>query len=435
MVYSPESGDIDLFPLLFVCVGRKKPSGKASKVRDDNAKELFEIGEWARDEVTFDRVGKSVLMYSFIKDGLSRGERVDDKVSCISSGCTFRVTLHDFLFEDKDKKSGGEGSRNVFPSDIDVIPPFSVVEIAVHPGNSGSFDDGWGLNVARVRPCAFTLYSMMTPLGLSLLHPTHAKSTSAAEATVEVSPGLRRVVEPRNTGFFGQATQGSYIVKYSEDVYRLVGPKQDPADPLSRHDDALSGGVFAVDINKADLMRFTNAVEEEEEDSLLYAQFVVDLAASAGALNLYVVHNEYLLRKDPNRSPFAGVPLLDTAKLLACVTPAELSGGVSRFPLQFHIANMEEPFLKVDPACVDNNSGGDAVQDLPCADMVLASENARVRSAYPLSLGDRAEEDIMCLLFVPKSRSSGGGGGGRGGLDRLDYRLLKKQRTTPAGAE
>jgi hypothetical protein len=41
----------------------------------------------------------------------------------------------------------------------------------------------------------------------------------------------------------------------------------------------------------------------------------------------------------------------------------------------------------------------------------------------------------MCLLFVPKSRSSAGGGGGRGGLDRLDYRLLKKQRTTPAGAE
>ncbi len=393
------------------------------------------MGEWARDEVTFDRVGKSVLMYSFLKDGLSRGERVDDKISCISAGNTFKMLLHDFLFEDKDKKSGGgdAGSRNVFPTDIDVIPAFSVVEIAINPANSGSFDEGWGINVSRVRPCAFSLYSMMTPLGLSLLHPTHAKSTSAAEAAVEVSPGLRRVVEPRNTGFFAQATRGSYIVKYSEDIYRLVGPKQDPADPLSRHEDAMPGGVFAVDIQKADLLRYTNAVEEEEEDSLVYAQCVIDLAASEDALSLYVVHNEYLLRKDPNRSPFCGVPLLDTAKLLASVAASEI-GEVARFPFPLPVANMDEPFLKVDPACVDNNSGGDPVPDLPCPDMVLASENARVRCAYPLSLGDRAEEDIMCLLFVPKSRSSSGAAGGRGGLDRLDYRLLKKQRTGAGGA-
>lgn len=409
-------------------------------VRDDNAKELFEVGEWVRDEVTMDRVAKSILMYSFLKEsGGSRGERVDDKISCVAAGCTFKVMLNDFMFEDK--KSVGEGSRNVFPPDLDVIPAFSVVEVAVNPSNSGGFEEGYGMNVARIRACGFSLYSMLTPLGLDLLPQTHAHSMTAGEAMIEVSPGLRRVVETRNTGFFGKVVQGSYVVRFSDDVYRLVGPKLDSTDPMSRHIDVMEGGVFAVDMTKADLMRFTNAVEEEEEDNLIYAQCVVDLAASAGALSMYVVHNEYLLRKDPNRSPFSGVPLVDTAKLLACVTSdlGKLDAAgvpVARFPLPFQMAVMDTPFLGVDLACVDNNSSGEPAPDLPCPDMVLSSENARVRSAYPLSLGDRTEDDIMRLLFVPKCRSMGatgaaGGGGGRGGLERMDYHLAKKQRTTP----
>ncbi len=413
-----------------MCRHRKKPTGKSAKTaapRDDNSKELFEIGEWARDDVTMDRVGKSILMYSFLKEGNgSRGERVDDKVSCVSSGNTIKLVLHDFMFEEK--KAGGEGSRNVFPADIDVIPAFSVVEVAINPANSGGFEEGFGVNITRIRPCGFTLYSMATPLGLELLPKTYAASVADAQAVVEVSPGLRRVVETRSTSFYGSAAQGSYVVKYSEDIYRLVGPKENPSDPLSRHIDVMDGGVFAVDIAKEDLLRFTNAVEAEEADSLVYAQCILDIAASAGALSLYIVHNEYLLRKDPNRSPFRGVPVLDTVKLLACVT-GDIKEGVKRFRFPFEVANMDEPFLGVETACVDNNSSGEEVPDLPCGDLVLASENARVRNAYPLTIGDSGEEDIMSFLFVPKGSSAGGtGAGGRGGLERTDYRLLKKQR-------
>jgi hypothetical protein len=77
------------------------PKNKVSTAkgpRDDTGKELFEMGEWARNDVTMERVGKSVRVYSYAKDGQSsRGERADDKTSIIASGQTIRVILHDFM--------------------------------------------------------------------------------------------------------------------------------------------------------------------------------------------------------------------------------------------------------------------------------------------------------------------------------------------------
>ncbi len=114
---------------------------------------------------------------------------------------------------------------------------------------------------------------------------------------------------------------------------------------------------------------------------------------------------------------------------------------MSRFLLPFDVVNMENPFLCVDCATIDNNSGGEeGVPALPCPDMVLASENAPVRYAYPLSLGDATDAEIMRILFVPKTHSSlassasSAGGGSGGSLARLDYRLLKRARLAGAGA-
>jgi hypothetical protein len=77
---------------------RKKPTGKNAKtVKDDTTKELFENSEFARNDVTMERVGRSVLMYSFLKDGQAKGERVDASVSTICSGQTFRVRLQEFM--------------------------------------------------------------------------------------------------------------------------------------------------------------------------------------------------------------------------------------------------------------------------------------------------------------------------------------------------
>jgi len=296
---------------------RKKPTGgKAAKVqRDDAAKELFEQQGWAKNDVTMEKVisvsvrvtlelrvelradradgrgGQGVRMYSFVKEGqFNKGERSEESV-LIESGMTFRVSLKEFMYETKKSET-----MQVFPAELDEIPAFSVTEIMVCPSNTKGFGEGYGFHVGRVRPCDFSLYSMQTALGLSLLPATYEQSVARADAWAEGNAGLRKILECKNTGFFGRAQTGSYIVKYSDGVYRFVGPKTSPGDPESTHLNVMEGGVYAVDIRKEVLLRFTNAVDASEEESLRYACCLLDLASSAGALDFYVVHNEYLLR-------------------------------------------------------------------------------------------------------------------------------------------
>jgi hypothetical protein len=251
-------------------------------------------------------------------------------------------------------------------------------------------------------------------------------SAKQAEAHVQANQGLRKVLEDKNVGFYGRVTKGSYIIKYNED-FRLVGPKEDPADPQSRHLNVIEGGVFMIDINKDDLMRFANAAESEQEDGLVYAQFMVEFAAAAGALDCYVTYNEYLLRNDPNRSPFVGVPLIDSQRLLEFIPTTEITGEPGqRFLLPFDFTPMDKPFIALTPVPEDSaRACGD--EPRPCGDFALTSENAHVGGdmTYSLSLGDATDDNVMSFLFVPK-RSPGGANKMLHG--RRDYRLVKRQK-------
>ena len=375
-------------------------------------------------DVTMERVGQSVVMYSFLKDGQARGERVDDAVSVIASGQTFRVRLQEFMYEDK------KGGVNVFPSDLDVIPAFSVVEIMVNPANHGGFEQGYGMQLIRARQCEFSLYSMHDPLGLYLLPGTYEQSVVASEAAIQKSQGLRKVIEEKNTGFFGKVTKGAYIMKYNED-FRLVGPKETPNDPQSRHVNVMDGSsVFAVDIRKEDLLRFANSGEASEEDGIIYAQFMVDFASAAGALDCYVTCNEYLLRNDPNRSPFTGVPLIDSERLLDFIKTNDITGTPGqRFRLPFDFFPMDQPYLSLTPIAEAPENHEDGVPR-PCSDFSLTSTNALSSSerTYLLTLGDATDDDVMSFVFVPKGASSTGGVGGVKLLGRQDYRMLKRRR-------
>ena len=48
-----------------------------------------------------------------------------------------------------------------------------------------------------------------------------------------------------------------------------------------------------MDINKELLLKFTNSVEDDEENALQYARLIIDLAAALGALDCFVIYNEY----------------------------------------------------------------------------------------------------------------------------------------------
>lgn len=275
----------------------------------------------------------------------------------------------------------------------------------------------WGCCRPRTRKaCGRSVQLVQNP------HPAPDSPVSQAEAHIESNQGLRKVLEDKNTGFFGKITKGAYLIKYNED-YRLVGPKETPSDPQSRHLNVMDGGVFAIDMHKADLLRFTNANEAEEEDGLTYAQFLIEFAAASGALECYVTYNEYLLRHDPNRSPFTGVPLVDSNSLLQCIRSEDISGVVGqRFSLPFDFSPLERPYLTLEP--IEERASEEGAR--PCEDFALASENTAVSGrAYLLALGDATKEDIMRFLFVPKT----GPAGAKGSTGRQDYRLLKKRKT------
>jgi hypothetical protein len=364
-----------------------------------------------------ERVGRSVYVYSFVKDGQGKGERVATQQSVVCSGQTFRVRLQEFMYEEK------KGNTNVFPTDVETIPQFSVIEVMFSASNSGQFEQGFGVGVSRVRPCEFSLFSMQNSLGLGLLSSTYEEAVTRSEEFVSLNAGLQRVLEGKNVGFFGKIVQGSYIIKYNDD-FRLVGPKENPSDPQSRHLNVMAGGVFAIDVARDDLLRFANAGEAEMEDGLIYAQFVVEFAAAAGALDCYVVYNEYLLRHDPNRSPFMGAPLVDSNRLLEFIKTEDITGEVGqRFHLPFDFLPMDRPFLALTPVPEDPERGGDACR--PFSDFAIASPNADLGGsrAYTLSLGDATEEDVMSFLYVPKA---GAGGGTLNG--RQDYRTLKRRK-------
>lgn len=269
-------------------------------------------------------------MFSFVKDGQNKGERSEESSARLEAGQTFRVSLKDFMYEPKKAEE-----QRVFPGELDAIPAFSVVEVMVCPANTHSFEEGFGFHVQRVRPCDFTLHSVQTPLGLGLLPPTYEDSVRAAEAHIEANPGLRRTIEGRNTGFFGRVRAGSYLVPYSEDLYRLVGPKENPDDPESKHLNVMEGGVFAIDFPKAALLQFTNAVEESDEYSVQHAHMLVDLASARDCLSCYVTHNEYLLRSVRALPARASACLALTARrrtriaALSRACPSSTPGGCS----------------------------------------------------------------------------------------------------------
>ncbi len=279
----------------------------------------------------------------------------------------------------------------------------------------------------QVRLCNFSLYSMQTPLGLGLLATSYEESVRQAEECVQSNTGLRKILEDKNTGFFGRVVKGSYFIRHNGD-FRLVGPKEDPNDQQSRHKNVMDGGVFAIDVSKEDLLRFTNSGESEEEDGLNHATFLVELAAASGALDCYVTYNEYLLRHDPNRSPFTGAPLIDSNRLLEFIRSEDITGiSGQRFVLPFDFSPLENPYLTLTPVAENTERVGE--EPRACLDFALASENTHVSGdrMYVLSLGDDTEEDIRSFLFVPKTSACGGARMLQG---RQDYRMLKKRKTS-----
>ncbi len=80
--------------------------------------------------------------------------------------------------------------------------------------------EGWGLKIAKIAPCPFSLHSYLHPLGLSLLPPTIDQATTASEETARESSSIRNMVETKNVSFFARVAEGSYVVQTEPGWFR-----------------------------------------------------------------------------------------------------------------------------------------------------------------------------------------------------------------------
>jgi len=109
----------------------KKPKGGAKSARPADAKQLFEVADVA--ERNGQRAMRAMHMYAFEREGkMDKGARNDELVADIAVGMTLRFKIHEFMYEVKTQSARG----NVFPTGVEFIPEFSLVEVMILPGGA-----------------------------------------------------------------------------------------------------------------------------------------------------------------------------------------------------------------------------------------------------------------------------------------------------------
>ena len=220
------------------------------------------------------------------------------------------------------------------------------------------------------------------------------------------------------------AEQGSFL---SEPVpgsgwFRLVS-----------EDGMVCDGVDGIDISQSDLLHFTNA-----GDDVAYAIFLVDLAASFGALRVYVTHNEWYsklvslcvsciqvvrglsvlcTRQDPNLGRFRGVPLVDTEALLTDALLTSFFEPHEEGCIEHTVSLGEVPQLNEPTLTIALKPARHEGAPVTCPDFVLSSDKVEVSRGYLVSVSDRDEQDLMHFIF--RSSDSGKRAGGH---QRIDFR-------------
>jgi hypothetical protein len=355
----------------------KKPKKGAATVRDPDTRPLFEVCDIA------DRNGQRAIaalqVYSFRREGKSdKGPRNDGQTAELRVGMTIRFKVQTFMYE---KKGGRDDSRDdVFPADLEVIPEFSLVEVMVLPGTSESADKNFGLSIARIRPLQHSLYSYLTPTGLPLMPSSFDASMDLAKQLTERGESIQAMIETQCVSFFAAVDRRAHLTPVGPLMFRL-----------SAVDSPAVESVHEIDVREEDLLRFTNA-----GDNIGYAIFLCDMAASAGALSVFVVRDPYFQKGDASFGEYRGLPLINTEKLLGFIDCKAVPGSDDdvQFDLPFDMESLEDPFAVVSTAPV-LTAGGPPT----CPDLVLHSEEVQSSRAYPITIGDSQQVPRpVCLL-------------------------------------
>ena len=171
----------------------------------------------------------------------------------------------------------------------------TLVELMLVPGPSESAGKGFGVNVATIRPLEYSLYSYLNPLGLALLPGTLDASTELAVSLLAKGAAIQAMIEPSAVSFFAPVSRKAYLTALSDGTTRfhsvtlfLLLTRSSGMYRLSSTAPPAVPSIHEVDIREEDLLRYTNA-----GGHVGYAIFLMDLAAAAGALSVFVVCDKY----------------------------------------------------------------------------------------------------------------------------------------------
>jgi hypothetical protein len=361
---------------------------------------------------TGDGQAESVRVYNFHKanSNFDKGDRDNESTSELRIGQVLTFFLNEYTFD-----------KDVFPAGLSgTIPAFTVVELVLNPSHNQS--GGYGCKIARVKPCAHSLYSYMTAAALERLPANCEQAHKFSDDQAALCVPLLKCVERSRFSFYSPVSPLARVVDIREDLdfVRIENPDCDGTTPVP--------GVSSVDISLADLQNFTNCPGD-----VLSARTLVDLAIAAGALRLLVVYDDYYNRTEPALSQYRGVPLIDIEAFLAPVKAEELEGApctvfmtdwkvahemtLQKIALRVGIAPLSQP-VGIKPA------GGEVVTR-PCVDLPLVSDACSFSCGYKIHVGNpgpigapapRGDSSFYVLSVfydaVPAVTAGGRGGGG-----------------------
>ena len=422
-------GTILGFPKLgFVSAPYSKKPAKSSKYQapkdqgSSRPQPLLEPVETSHGEVTAVRV----FNFHKVNSTFDKGDRDDSSVSILTVGQAFTYRISEYLYE-----------KSVFPEGAaGFIPAFSVVEVQLNPSHNQS--DGYGVKVARVRPMAYSLYSLTGCGGaLDRIQKTADAALEFVREQAKVCAPVCNVLEQARYGFYAPVDPTARVVDIRDDLefVRIECPHGSGSTPVP--------GAQCVDVAHEDLMRFANSPGD-----LLAARTLVDLAIAAGAVRMFATFNDYYNKQEPALSQFRGVPLVDCASFLAPIQEGALETSEESVTFRAdwkvpHDPELQLIALRVGTIPAEQEEGEVAPEDIfgvsksyvapPCPDMPLVSPACSFGRGYRVLVGNpgSGEEDAEDAYYVLDSyfdaaagrKNGAGGGAGAGGV--TGYKRVK----------
>ena len=401
----------------------KKQAGKYLK--QPNTKQLFEM-------ISDDQSITGVRMYSFKKanSNTDRGEREDEISAAITVGQVLTFWVHEFMFVAKEgrkdpSKKEQEAPQTCLPTDVRIIPEFTIIDLHIMASHSGNLEKGYGINLKKVVLHPTSLYSYLTPPALLSIPSSYSASLETAVAKSKESPFIHNQLEVKNTSFFCKVPPNAFIssAPVCEDMYRLVGEGGSELFPC----------VPCVDIKGSDLLRFANVSVNvsgpfDREDAVTDAITFFDFASAAGALYVYVTSVPSFKSRDPALSDFMGVPVIDSEQFLKGIEfeEGEELQDKSTFPFGHPIVSLSDsPNISVLNTPMFNATGPPA----PCPDFALMSEVCSVSKGYLITVGSEDAPDVLRVVFnVMGCQFSP-----NGSPSRLDYAARLGKRKAAGG--